>query len=55
MKDEEKEKEKVINNTLPIEYKAILKTLREQKRIGLIGKSEYDYLRTTNLMNLTDK
>lgn len=55
MEDKEKENEENIKfNTMMIEHKAILKMLREQKRIGLISKSEYDYLRTNNLINLAN-
>jgi hypothetical protein len=41
-------------NTLLDDYKAMVKLLQKQKRLGLINKSEYSYLKALYLLNLTE-
>ena len=52
------EENKTVNEKetlLKIEYKAIVKMLNKQKRIGLLNKSECDYLKAYHLLNLSNK
>jgi len=45
---------KQIENTLLDDYKAMVKLLQKQKRLGLINKNEYSYLKALYLLNLTE-
>jgi hypothetical protein len=46
--------EKPKTNTMLEEYKSMVKLLQKQKKLGLINRSEYNYLKTFYLLNLTD-
>jgi len=37
------------------DYKKYMKLLRQQRKMGIINKSEYSYFKTYYILHLTDK